>query len=562
MTDTPPFLQEVLDYPDVDEPRLVYADWLEDQGDPRGEFIRAQCQLAQSDETDEEYYESLEVGDRLLAEYGGSWAEELAQDVKKSRFRRGFIEEVTVLASTIVKDDGALFDKAPIQWLRLNYVKGKGQQLADLPALSKLRGLDVGGIQIPEEDFVALFSSPHLTGLSRFKSYHYSTLCKFAEMQALVRSAAAHSLTYLGVADDESLKGLQAGDGLPKLETLKVQADSTFLFAHDLQELQVPALKTLLLNGVHCDAQSINHLGSIPWPKLEHLEFHCADEGRVIAKLIHEGAFENLKSLKISLHEDREHELYELFEDGKQLTHCEKLEVEIRGGNDFVIPFRGETRGDRKFGYIAKLAEAAHLQSLRRLKLTHLRRGDFKLLATSSHLQQLKELKLMHSALNAEDAEALLLSPMRETLRKLTFLSTDLDGECTKAIAQSTFPHLLSLNFGMAFGHVEAPAMATISHLLSLGAFEQLRKLGIDGASASGDQLVGLAQQASLPELRVLSFRNNHCTQASAKEILSSDAFPKLSQLRLAGSLRTKNIDKLNAKFDFKIKLDSEPDES
>jgi uncharacterized protein (TIGR02996 family) len=41
------FLQAILDAPADDTPRLVYADWLEEHGQPdRGEFIRVQCALA------------------------------------------------------------------------------------------------------------------------------------------------------------------------------------------------------------------------------------------------------------------------------------------------------------------------------------------------------------------------------------------------------------------------------------------------------------------------------------------------------------------------------------
>ena len=40
------FLKTVLDHPADDAPRLAYADWLDGQGDPRGEFIRVQCALA------------------------------------------------------------------------------------------------------------------------------------------------------------------------------------------------------------------------------------------------------------------------------------------------------------------------------------------------------------------------------------------------------------------------------------------------------------------------------------------------------------------------------------
>lgn len=47
MTTHAGFLQEIIEHPDNDAPRLIYADWLEEQGDSaRAAFIRAQCQPA------------------------------------------------------------------------------------------------------------------------------------------------------------------------------------------------------------------------------------------------------------------------------------------------------------------------------------------------------------------------------------------------------------------------------------------------------------------------------------------------------------------------------------
>ena len=43
MTHDDAFLQAIIEDPDHDAPRLLYADWLEERGDPRGEFIRVQC---------------------------------------------------------------------------------------------------------------------------------------------------------------------------------------------------------------------------------------------------------------------------------------------------------------------------------------------------------------------------------------------------------------------------------------------------------------------------------------------------------------------------------------
>lgn len=40
------FLAGIIESPDDDFPRLQYADWLEERGDVRGEFVRVQCELA------------------------------------------------------------------------------------------------------------------------------------------------------------------------------------------------------------------------------------------------------------------------------------------------------------------------------------------------------------------------------------------------------------------------------------------------------------------------------------------------------------------------------------
>ena len=45
-TDEQSFLAAIYAAPDDDTPRLVFADWLQENGDePRAEFIRIQCEL-------------------------------------------------------------------------------------------------------------------------------------------------------------------------------------------------------------------------------------------------------------------------------------------------------------------------------------------------------------------------------------------------------------------------------------------------------------------------------------------------------------------------------------
>jgi uncharacterized protein (TIGR02996 family) len=51
MTDAA-FFQAILDNPDDRSLPLVYADWLEERGDPRAEFLRVQAELAKLERRD------------------------------------------------------------------------------------------------------------------------------------------------------------------------------------------------------------------------------------------------------------------------------------------------------------------------------------------------------------------------------------------------------------------------------------------------------------------------------------------------------------------------------
>jgi uncharacterized protein (TIGR02996 family) len=47
MTEDEAFIRAVVDSPGDDLPRLVYADWLDERGDPRGAYLRAEAEWAQ-----------------------------------------------------------------------------------------------------------------------------------------------------------------------------------------------------------------------------------------------------------------------------------------------------------------------------------------------------------------------------------------------------------------------------------------------------------------------------------------------------------------------------------
>src|SRR5213078_1683780 len=93
------FLRAIRAAPDDDLPRLVYADYLDERGDPRGEFIRLQCELARGDCPPLRARELLRRGAELLDRYDAVWAGLLAEAAYEATFRRGFVEEIEIGAA-------------------------------------------------------------------------------------------------------------------------------------------------------------------------------------------------------------------------------------------------------------------------------------------------------------------------------------------------------------------------------------------------------------------------------------------------------------------------------
>src|SRR5262249_60458262 len=89
MTHEEAFLRAIRDSRDDDAPRLAYADWLEERGDPRGEFIRVQCELARIS-ADDPRRPALGARERgVLAEHGAAWARPRPAGAGAPGVRRG-----------------------------------------------------------------------------------------------------------------------------------------------------------------------------------------------------------------------------------------------------------------------------------------------------------------------------------------------------------------------------------------------------------------------------------------------------------------------------------------
>jgi len=92
------FLEDIAAAPLDDVPRLIYADWLQDQDDPvraaRGEFIRAQIEAdrLQAAGTDLDTWAELAArAGRLQTEYQARWLGKVCSPRIRWVFKRGFL---------------------------------------------------------------------------------------------------------------------------------------------------------------------------------------------------------------------------------------------------------------------------------------------------------------------------------------------------------------------------------------------------------------------------------------------------------------------------------------
>ena len=137
-----PFLATLLDDPTSNAPRLVYADWLEEQGDPRAEFIRVQVEHAGMPETDSNREALSDRQSALLNVHGEAWRAELPEWARDGcEFVRGFVEHVHVWVPWKTLFGPRLASDAPVRKLTLHEVANSCQDFAAGPWLRHLSEL-------------------------------------------------------------------------------------------------------------------------------------------------------------------------------------------------------------------------------------------------------------------------------------------------------------------------------------------------------------------------------------------------------------------------------------
>lgn len=113
------YIDGIVNAPDDDAPRLQYADYLTSINNPRGEFIRVQCAIAERASHGEEYWTLKQRELDLLAIHGPEWRARVCaalsprSPVDPIEFQRGFVESLSAYTDYFESRGPVLLENIP-----------------------------------------------------------------------------------------------------------------------------------------------------------------------------------------------------------------------------------------------------------------------------------------------------------------------------------------------------------------------------------------------------------------------------------------------------------------
>lgn len=196
-----PLYQCVVDEPDNDDPRLLFADMMDELGDPWGDFIRLQIRLAGVLTAADR--DQLQVVEReMLARYRRLWnapihrylGKELGLQATRRRapirfwgYTRGFLSKLSVDASTYMTRHPQLSRIGPIQDIRFFGLEKVHKAIFLSPSVAQLRSLSFVKdfpYHLDRPLLQAIATSPYLSKLELLDLSHVSIAPESARLLA------------------------------------------------------------------------------------------------------------------------------------------------------------------------------------------------------------------------------------------------------------------------------------------------------------------------------------------------------------------------------------------
>jgi len=256
MSDEKALLATIWEHPHEDTPRLMYADWLQENGQPeRAEFIRVQCEIARLDEWDDRITPLKTREAELWNAHANEWRSKLKKELRLQypNFRRGFVAPpaIRLEGERFLKLKPRAFDAAP-QWaLTLRSLTRTFDAVFASPLLVRVDNLTLEDVKDPYDQFERLADNDRLRNVSDLTMSGQQGMP--ANLTAFLSGPASASLVRLNLGDVDGFRfaALRESRVATQLRHLKFNLFGKLPAAPLLDPRTFPQLRSLDLCNYH-----------------------------------------------------------------------------------------------------------------------------------------------------------------------------------------------------------------------------------------------------------------------------------------------------------------------
>lgn len=525
------FLQAIREQPDDDAHRLIYADWLEEQGGAertaRAAFIRAQCRLAALSDDDPLRDKLEDEAADILAEHERDWTQPLHGIAEDWHFSRGFLERITIRGEEFLTHAELLFESAPLRKIHLLIHARDIPRLAACPTLQWVETLDFRRCHLNDRALQHLLTSPHLKRLRALDLAGNSI--NTPGVQALVQSPVMEGLRRLDLSrnlgiGDKAVRLLASAHGARNLHALALgQSRMTIDGLSDLlHSTSLTHLSELSLADVHVhlpfSSSGANHLGE---PQMLRRLRRLDISETSLWSLMRFSLLPDLRALHMRSMIG-ELSAADLLAGSPNLTMLTLLDLQgNRLGSD----------GTQVIANAPPFDSLTHLD----LRANNIRDRGAKALAESPHLKRLRVLDVAQNGMGGPGLSALVTSGNLDGVHALRVGGNFIGVSSVRALTES--PHLSGLtSLDLSDACLEEDAARALASSASFARLDRLvlnkNLLGDGGARA-------LAQSPHLQRLTELDLRDNRIGKAGAEALAASKLWRRLRKLDLRANVFT-----------------------
>lgn len=157
------FAEAIIANPNDVEARLVFADFLEEQNDPRSELVRLQFRMADMSKYDRVWPKLRQRERELIREHGCFG--EVPKVVKVIDTMGGFVDAIELTVARYLKHQTEIFSAAPIRSVTLVSKSTRFDQVRLSPHLAQLVSLTLKSNHVTEEQLTGLLSEGNFDNL-------------------------------------------------------------------------------------------------------------------------------------------------------------------------------------------------------------------------------------------------------------------------------------------------------------------------------------------------------------------------------------------------------------